>query len=115
MQPHAIYSTYDVFRFYEASLQPQQRFNNTSMADGGFSQLQFHSAPFFPDSKCNSGSLYMLNFDAYKAYCLEGAQFDATPFTDALEQEARSSKLLLKCNTGVSDRGFVNRLASITA
>lgn len=115
MQPHALFSTYSVFGFYEASLQPQQRFQNTDMANGGFSQLAFHSAPFFPDSKCNSGSLYMLNFDVYKAHFLSGAEFDATPFVDALEQEAKACKILAKLNTGIADRRFVNKMVSITA
>jgi hypothetical protein len=115
VQPHGIFTTYSVFGFYEASLQPQQRFQNTDMANGGFTQLAFHSAPVFPDSKCNSGSLYMLNFDVFKIHCLAGAEFDATPFIDAQDQEAKTSKILLKCNTGVADRRFVNAMRSITA
>lgn len=114
-RPMGVYTTYDVFQFYENDLQADQRFTNSAMADGGFEQLAFKSAPVFPDSKCPSGELYMINFDHAKVVVLDGADFTAGPFERAEQQEARVSKIMWKGNLMTDDRRFVNKLTGITA
>jgi hypothetical protein len=117
IMPHGVFSTYDIFQFYEGSLQPQERFTQTDVANGGFQQLAFKAAPFFPDPKCNSGELYMLHFGTkgYAMYVLEGADFMADDFHPVENQEARISKLRWKGTPVIGDRRFMNKMISVTA
>lgn len=116
IQPHGIYTTYDIFNYYEAKLQVSQRFTNTAMADGGFQQLAYKTAPIFPDPKCTSGEIYAVNFDFYKMVVLAGADLTTTPFETFENQEARVSKVMFKANTINKDRRLgVNKAVSVTA
>lgn len=115
IEPHALFTTYAVGQSYESSLQPQERFTNTTLADGGFQNVAFKTAPLFKDSKCPSGEMYFINFDYYKAIVLGGADFTVGPWERSETQEARASKIMLKLNTVVLDRRFINKLTSITA
>jgi hypothetical protein len=116
IQPHALYTTYDVFNYYEAKLQASQRFTSTSMADGGFQQLAFKTAPIFPDPKCTSGEIYAVNFDFYKLVVLAGADLTTGPFERVEDQEARIAKVMFKANTINKDRRLgVNKAVSVTA
>jgi len=115
VQPHAIYTHWDVFGFYEGTLQPQERFTNTAVADAGFQQLAFKNAPVFPDAKCPTGEMYTINFDFFKAIVLAGANLSFGPIVPAIDQEARTSKLMLKFNDVVFDRRFINKMDTISA
>lgn len=115
IQPQALFTTYAIFAFYEAQLQPQERFTSSSMADGGFQQLAFKSAPVFPDSKCPSGETYFLNFDHYKIKVLEGMDFDIGEWHEAETQNAFASKVNFVAQTVVYDRRFLNKVVSQTA
>jgi hypothetical protein len=113
--PHAGFTTYLLWGAYEASIQAQQRFTVTSLADAGFQNLAFDTAPVFKDSKCTSGEWYFLNFDAFKVYVLAGADFDSLDFHQAEGQEAYSSKFMLKAQSVVSNRLLLNKWINATA
>ena len=115
IMPRVITTTYPVFAFYEGSLQPQERYTDSRMADGGFQQLQFKGAPVFPDAKVPSGEMYFLNPEYLKVRVLAGADFTPKPFIEAEQQEATLSKIMLKCNTIVLDRRLQNKLDTISA
>ncbi len=115
IQPQVTLSDYTTFSRYEGSLQAQERFTSTGLGDAGFQSLAFKTAPFMPDSKATSGSLYMLNLDFLKLIVLQGADFDAGPFTEAEQQEAKTSKVMWKGQLVIMDRRFCNRMTSITA
>lgn len=114
IQPRVVLTTYDNFARYEGSLQPQERFTSPQIADGGFQQLAFKSAPVMPDAKCPSGEMYFLHPDYFKVVVLSGADFRGTEFQMAEQQEAMVSKFLLKTQTIVKDRRFLNKLTGIT-
>jgi hypothetical protein len=115
IQPHALYTTYAVFSSYEGVLQPQERFTNSNMADGGFQQLSFKGRPVFPDSKCPSGETYFLNFDYYKIVVLTGMDFDMGDWHEAETQNAFASKINFVAQTICTDRRFVNKVTAQTA
>ena len=115
VQPMVGLTTYDVFRFFEGSLQPQQRYTNSDSATAMFENLAFKRAPVFPDDNAVSGTLYWVNWDFVKAFILGGADLSVGPFERAEQQEARTSKVMLKWNLGVMDRRFANKMNSITA
>jgi hypothetical protein len=114
IQPHAIYTTYDVFSAYEGSLQSQERFVDVNTPDGGFRQLAFKTAPVFADAKCTAGEMHFINFDALKLRVLAGADLMATDFHEAEIQEARTSKILLKCQLTINDRRLCNKITGVT-
>jgi hypothetical protein len=115
IHPHGIYTTHLIYGYYEGSLQPQQRFTSNDMANAGFMQLAFNVAPVFADSKCTSGEMHFLNFDALYIKVLAGADVTATPFVEALDQEAYTSKVMLKAQLICENRLFVNKLTGITS
>jgi hypothetical protein len=115
MQPHGIYTTHLVFGYYEAALQPQERFTSGEIANAGFQQLAFKSAPVFADSKCASGEMYFINFDALYLKVLAGADFTMSDFIEAQDQEAYTSKLMFKAQLCCSNRYLLNKLTGITA
>ena len=54
-------STY--FTYYEESLQPNQRFTNSDMADAGFVNYKYKGSDVVYDENCSATRLYMLNTD----------------------------------------------------
>jgi hypothetical protein len=61
--PSVIPTTRALYNAYYALLQPQQRFQDSETAKGGFSSLQFNGVPVIVDSHCPSGYMYFLNED----------------------------------------------------
>lgn len=114
-QPMVGLTTYDVYQFYVSSLQPQQRFTSSDEAVTGFDNVAFIRAAVFPDDKCTTQTLYWVNWEALAAYVLGGADLSMGPFERAEQQEARTAKVMLKWNMGVSDRRLVNKMNAITA
>lgn len=114
IHPMIILLTYTDFANFESANTSNERFMNTTAADAGFTQLAFHSAPVFPDSKQTSGQMFQLNFDFVRAVMLAGADFTAGPFERAEQQEARVSKIMAKMNTVMLDRRFSNKVTGIT-
>ena len=54
--PKAILTTDGIEEYYEGSLTPQVRFEDTRMGDLGFQALRFKQAPIFTDSYCTTGT-----------------------------------------------------------
>jgi hypothetical protein len=54
-------STY--FTYYEESLQPQQRFTSSEMADAGFVSYKYKGSDVVYDQNCSATRMYLLNTD----------------------------------------------------
>lgn len=54
-------STY--FTYYEESLQPQQRFTNSEVADAGFMNYKYKGMDVIYDQNCSATRMYLLNTD----------------------------------------------------
>jgi len=115
IQPNAIFTTWDAFAFYESRLQAQERYTNTSKADGGFTQLAFKSAPIFPDAYCPSGSMFFVNWDSIKLVALSGADFNMGDFVRVQNQSARVAQIEFTGNVVIQSRRFLNKLTGIVA
>lgn len=113
--PQGIYVPWDVYSYYEAVLQPQERFTNTNLADGGFQQLAFKAAPVFPDSYATSGTAWFLNFDQLELVTLSGADFNMGDYVRVENQSARVAQIEFTGNWCLKGRKFNNKLTSITA
>ncbi len=59
--PSVIMATRANYNRYYALLQPQQRFQDSATAKGGFSSLMFNGVPFIAGSKVPSAHIFLLN------------------------------------------------------
>lgn len=50
-----MFTTRDLFSKFESLLEPQKRYEDTEMANGGFTTLKFHGIPVVSDYACTSG------------------------------------------------------------
>jgi hypothetical protein len=85
------------------------------VADGGFQQLLFKSAPIFPDPQCPSGTLYMINFAELKWNVMAGGDFAARPFIEDSESNAMVSKIYVCSQLCIENRFLNNKVTGITA
>jgi len=119
MVPQAIYTGWLPYGYYEGSLQPQERFTNTAIADAGFMQLAFKSAPVFPDSYipdgATTGLMYFINFDCLEFVVLSGADFAMGEFVRVENQSARVAQVEVTSQLCVKARKFLNKLTTISA
>ena len=114
--PNVGVTTHTIFSYYEGSLQPQERFTDSRVADGGFQQLKFKAAPIFADPLCNSGELYWLNFDSIKFVVMSGGDFNRMEFVRDTESMVEVSVVYLVCQLITENRfAGVNKLTGITA
>jgi hypothetical protein len=114
-EPQGLFTTHTIKTFYEAELQPQERFNSPRLADGGFRFLEFKTAPIFPDPACQTGATYFLNFDWLFMTVLNGADFNSTPFTQPDAQRVRISKLFATLEMVCTNRFLQNKVTGQTA
>lgn len=115
-RPDAIFTTHTIFSYYEGSLQPQERFSDTRVADGGFVQLRFKEAPIFADPKATSGAMLFLNFDHLYLAVMSGADFSVGGFIEDTESMVSVAKVYLVCQTFIENRfAGNNKLTGITA
>lgn len=114
-QPHIITTTYTVHQFYEASLDPKVRYQDTRVANSGFQSLMFKSAPIVPDPQVPSGTMWFLNLDHLYLAVLEGADFSVGEFVPDKNSDSVVSPILLDCEMVCDNRFLLNKMESITA
>jgi hypothetical protein len=116
-KPDAIFTTQVVHEYYEASLQPQQRFSGTSIsgADGGFGEILFKKAPVIFDRDCGSGRMYFLNSKFIQLRILNGKDFKSTPFVTPTDQDVSIAQILFKGALTVPARRYHGVVTGITA
>ena len=113
--PDYLIGTQSVLEFYEAALQPQQRFTDEKMANAGFQTLKYKAAPFTFGANVPSGSLYMLRSDNLNLVVHSDANFKTTQFVKPANQDARTAQILLMAEVTTDNRRKHGRLTGITA
>lgn len=98
-----IITTQTVFEYYEKTLQPQERFSDTKLADGGFQNLRFKGAPVTFDLYCPSGEMYFLNSDYLKLQVHKDANMNTTDFVKPENQDAKVAQMLFMGELTVSN------------
>lgn len=89
--PNLLISDQDEFEAYEGLLQPDQRFQDNKLADGGFLSLLFKNQPWVWDEAATAGVVYMLNLRYIDFYYHKDANFKSTPFQRPYNQDAKVS------------------------
>lgn len=102
------------FEYYEAALQPQQRFAGT-VGNGSFENLMFKSAPWTYDLAATSGVIYFLNSDALEFVVHSGTDFIMTDWVRPSPQDAKSALLLLGAELTVCNRRKLGKLTGVSA
>lgn len=115
IHPNAILTTDLVYTYYEGSLTPNVRYEDTRMGDIGFQALQFKMAPIFHDPYVASGYMYFINTDCLMVKHLPGALFDLSTMERGLNQDAFVAHVLFEGNLVTDGRKFQNKLTGITA
>ena len=104
-QPTIIISDQDEYEAYEALLEPQLRYTDTAVADGGFQNLLFKGAPVTYDSDTNlDGKMFFLNTKYLRLVAHTETWFQTTPFVRPTNQDARYAQILCYGELTTSNR-----------
>ena len=104
-----------VYEFFEAYLQPQERYTNTKAANVGFSNLTFKSIPTVFDRDAISGNIFLLN-SKYLNLCVHrDANIATGKFIEPENQDAMSAKILFQGNLTINNRRMHGKITGITA
>ena len=103
------------YEYYEAQLQPQQRFSDEKMAGAGFENLRYKGATFTFDGNAPSGKLYMLRSDNLKLATSKGTNFITTPFIKPSNQDAKVAQILWAGQLASDNIRKLGFLSGITA
>lgn len=91
------------FERYEKVLQPQERFNDSKMADGGFQNLLFKTVPLTYDYYCTASKMYFINTDYLKLKVHKDADMKFGDFQEPENQDAKVAKLIWQGELVVSN------------
>lgn len=114
-KPDAIFTTQDVFESFEASLQPQERYSNTTAANSGFMNLTFKGIPVIFDRDCPSGNMYFLNSKYLSFVVHRDADMSTGPFVTPENQDVSTAQILFQGNLTVNNRRMHGVMTGITA
>jgi len=113
-QINLILTTQALFEKYESLLQPQLRFTDTKMADGGFQNLLFKGAPLTYDGYCQSGVVYFLNGRYLRLVGHRDQWFESTPFVKPRDQDAKYAQILAYGELTCMNRSRLGKLTAKT-
>lgn len=91
--PSIAVTTRALFNSYYALLQPQQRFQDSATAGGGFQSLMFNMLPVVPDSHCPSSNFIFLNEDYIHLFAHKEEDMRFEPFAKPVNQNVKIAKI----------------------
>lgn len=86
-------TTRALFNSYYALLQPQQRFQDSGTAEGGFQSLMFNGIPIVPDSHSPSSNFFFLNEDYLHLWAHREEDMRFEPFAKPVNQNVKIAKI----------------------
>lgn len=114
-QPTVIMATRANYNRYYALLQPQQRFQDSESAKGGFASLMFNGAPFIPGAKVPASHIFMLN-ESYlhlAAHKDEDMRFE--PFQKPINQNVKVAKVYWMGIFGSDNNRMQGKMSAVAA
>lgn len=100
---------------FHGLLQPQQRFQDSKSASGGFSSLLFQGVPVVDDAQCPSGYMFFLNEKYLNLYYHKDANFKFEAFAKPINQDAKVAKILWMGALASSNNRMHGALSALTA
>jgi hypothetical protein len=113
--PTVIMATRANYNRYYALLQPQQRFQDSETAKGGFQNLMFNGIPFIAGSKVPSGHIFMLNENYLHLAVHKDEDMRFEPFAKPVNQNVKVAKIYWFGAFGTSNCRMHGKLTAITA
>ena len=113
--PTLIATTRTLYNSYYALLQPQQRFQDSETAKGGFSSLMFNSAPVIPDSHATANMMAFLNENYLYLFAHKDEDFRYSPFVKPPSQNGRVAQIFWMGAFGTSNARLQGALTAVTA
>lgn len=113
--PTVAITTRSIFNSYYALLQPQQRFQDSESAKGGFQSLLFNGLPMLPDSHCPTSNLYFLNEDYMHLWAHKEEDMRFEPFAKPINQNVKVAKIYWMGAYGTSNCRLQGGLTALTA
>lgn len=92
-KPNVHITTQTQYDNYYGLLQPQQRFQDSETANGGFTNILFEGNPVIVDSHCPSGYWFMLNENYIEPYSHSDENFRFEPFMKPYNQNTSYAKI----------------------
>ncbi len=114
-RPDFIVTTQSIFEFYEAALQPQERYVNTKAADAGFMNLTFKGIPITFDRDCTSARMYFLNSRYLTFTTHRDADFSTGEFVNPTGQDVSTALILFQGNMTTNNRRMMGKLTGMTS
>ena len=115
--PNLYMTTRTIHESYEASLQPQARYQMMDMtADGGIGALTFRGVPFIWSDYCTSGTVYVLNLNHLYMYVHEDANFapSGAGLQKPINQNSGVDQMFFMGNLLADNRRKQGKLAGVT-
>lgn len=107
-------TTSDVYNYYEAALQPQQRYT-MDKGNASFDTLMFRSAPIKYDAACNSGYMYFLNSKCMELCIHSGTDFIMRDWVTPANQDAKTALFMVGLELVIKNRRKLGRMNTISA
>lgn len=112
--PEQLLSDQTSYEAYESSLVAQYRYTDNT-PDIGAKKLLFKEIPWIWSNQANSGVIYALHSKAIELIVNSDTDFVATPFQKPVDQDARTSQVLLACCLTTGIRRKLGKLTGVTA
>jgi hypothetical protein len=113
--PTVVSTTRSLFNSYYGLLQPQQRFQDSNTAAGGFQSLLFNGIPVVPDSHSTSSFWNFLNEEYLHLWAHREEDMRFEPFAKPLNQNVKTAKIYWMGAFGTSNRRLQGALTALTA
>ena len=105
-KPDFIAADNDMYTYFEASLQQNQRFTDASMAAAGFESLKYKTADVFYDDQCPDKHMYFVNTDYLFLRPHKARQFVPLDDRNSLNQDAKVIPVVWAGNMTCSNRSL---------
>jgi hypothetical protein len=112
--PDGVFTTQALYEKYEALLQPSLRYTDTKMADVGFQNLMFKTAPVTFDVANPAGIVYFLNSKYLTVVGHSSRWFEQTPFVRPENMDARYALITAYGNMTVRNRARLGKITGAT-
>lgn len=112
--PSVVSTTRSLFNSYYALLQPQQRFQDTDSASGGFQSLLFNGIPILPDSHNPASNMFFLNEDYVHLWAHKEEDMRFEPFSKPINQNVKVAKIYWMGAFGASNCRLHGALTACT-
>lgn len=113
--PTVALGTRSIYNSYYGLLQPQQRFQDSETAKGGFTSLMFNGIPFIPGSKVPTSSLYFLNEEYLHFIVHSECDMKFTGWKDPINQDVTVAQILFMGALATSNRRMHGKFTALTA